>query len=57
MTDSPASDGAERKEIPLPTDGKAMLLTGIFGLLLFSAGFTAPRCGQLLPEPPTCRTP
>jgi predicted PurR-regulated permease PerM len=35
MNVSPASDSAERKEIPLPTDAKAMLLTGIFGLLLF----------------------
>ncbi len=35
MTVSPAGDSAERKELPLPTDAKAMLLTGIFGLLLF----------------------
>lgn len=35
MTANPVGDSAERKEILLPTDGKAMLLAGIFGLLLF----------------------
>ena len=34
-TDSPSGDSAERKELPLPTDAKAMLLAGIFTLLLF----------------------
>jgi predicted PurR-regulated permease PerM len=35
MTISPAGENVERKEIPLPTDAKAMLLAGIFSLLLF----------------------
>ena len=35
MTISPAGDTPERKEILLPTDAKAMLLAGIFSLLLF----------------------
>jgi predicted PurR-regulated permease PerM len=37
MTDSPASDSAERKEMPLPSDLKAMMLVGIFSLLLLYA--------------------
>jgi len=37
MTDSSAVDGADRKELALPTDFKAIMLAGIFGLLLFYA--------------------
>jgi predicted PurR-regulated permease PerM len=35
MTATPANDSAERKELLLPTDVKALLLAGIFTLLLF----------------------
>ena len=37
MPDSVANDGAERPALPLPTDVKAMLLAGIFCLLLVYA--------------------
>lgn len=37
MSVGPAGDGPERRELPLPKDLKALVLVGIFGLLLFYA--------------------
>jgi predicted PurR-regulated permease PerM len=37
MSGSPATDSPERKELPLPKDLKALVLIGIFGLMVFYA--------------------